>query len=43
MRVVRGGTWRDPLASQLRTSARNKLVPDAHSIVVGFRCAHSAN
>jgi formylglycine-generating enzyme required for sulfatase activity len=41
LRVVRGGSWRDPLARQLRTSSRDKQPPGMHSIVIGFRCARS--
>jgi formylglycine-generating enzyme required for sulfatase activity len=37
-RVVRGGSWREPLIYH-RTTARSDLTPDTRSPEVGFRCA----
>lgn len=38
LRITRGGSWRDPAARLLRTSARFKTAPANHAIEVGFRC-----
>ncbi len=38
-RVVRGGCWGDVNGRFARTSARQGMAPDTHSVYVGFRCA----
>jgi formylglycine-generating enzyme required for sulfatase activity len=38
--MAKGGSWRSPLAADLRVWARIELPPDARDARVGFRCAY---
>src|SRR5690606_31758307 len=39
LRVVRGGSFRDP-PTALRTTARRGIAPDTRAEALGFRCAY---
>jgi len=41
-RVIRGGSWFDPI-SQARTTSRAGFEPSFRSDILGFRCARNAN
>ena len=39
--VAKGGSWRSPLAAELRVWARLEVPPDVHDARVGFRCVYA--
>ncbi len=40
--IAKGGSWRSPLAADLRVWARLEVLPGAHDLRVGLRCAYPA-
>jgi formylglycine-generating enzyme required for sulfatase activity len=38
--IVKGGSWKSALATELRTWSRRESIPDARDPTIGFRCAY---